>query len=71
MTMGRVKWFSEAKGFGFIEVENQPSGRDVYVHYTAIRGSGFKTLREGARVQFELLDTEQGPEAAHVEVISE
>jgi len=56
MPTGRVKWFNESKGFGFIEQDN--GGPDVFVHYSAIQGSGFRTLREGQRVEFE---TEEGP----------
>jgi len=55
MATGTVKWFNETKGFGFITQEN---GEDVFVHYTAIVGEGFRTLKEGARVQFEV---ERGP----------
>ncbi|MCS7182086.1 MAG: cold-shock protein [Thermoanaerobaculum sp.] len=55
MATGTVKWFNETKGFGFI---TQESGEDVFVHYTAIVGEGFRTLKEGARVQF---DVERGP----------
>lgn len=67
MNQGKVKWFNESKGFGFIE---QEGGKDVFVHYTAIQGEGFKTLKEGTPVQFELLDTERGPQAANVTVIA-
>jgi CspA family cold shock protein len=63
---GRVKWFNDSKGFGFIERED---GKDVFVHYTAIEGQGFKTLPEGARVEFELLETDRGPQADKVRVI--
>lgn len=66
MATGKVKWFNDAKGFGFIE---QADGKDVFVHYTAIQGEGFKTLPEGAEVQFELLETERGPQAANVQVM--
>ncbi|MBD3166089.1 cold-shock protein [bacterium] len=52
---GKVKWFNEAKGYGFIEGED---GKDVFCHYSAIQGDGFKTLAEGERVEF---DVEQGP----------
>ena len=53
MLKGTVKWFNESKGFGFIEQED---GKDVFVHYSAIGGSGFKTLNEGDKVQFEIVD---------------
>jgi CspA family cold shock protein len=60
---GTVKWFNESKGFGFIE---QEEGKDVFVHYSAIAGSGFKTLNEGDKVQFEIVDGPKGPAAANV-----
>jgi CspA family cold shock protein len=66
MAAGKVKWFNDSKGFGFIEREG---GKDVFVHYTAISGEGFKTLPEGAQVEFELLETERGPQAANVSVV--
>ncbi|MDZ4676937.1 MAG: cold shock domain-containing protein [Oligoflexia bacterium] len=66
MAAGKVKWFNDSKGFGFIEREG---GKDVFVHYTAINGEGFKTLPEGAQVEFELLETERGPQAANVVVV--
>ena len=60
---GRVKWFNDAKGYGFIE---QEGGRDIFVHYTAIVGEGFKSLRAGEEVQFEISDGPKGPQATHV-----
>ncbi len=63
MLKGTVKWFNESKGFGFIE---QEAGKDVFVHYSAIGGSGFKTLNEGDKVQFEIVDGPKGPAAANV-----
>lgn len=66
MAAGKVKWFNDSKGFGFIEREG---GKDVFVHYTAIVGEGFKTLPEGAAVEFELLETERGPQAANVSLV--
>jgi CspA family cold shock protein len=63
MLKGTVKWFNESKGFGFIE---QEEGRDVFVHYSAINGSGFKTLNEGEHVEFEIVDGPKGPAAANV-----
>ena len=63
MSKGTVKWFNERKGFGFIE---QEAGKDVFVHYSAISGSGFKTLNEGDKVQFEIVDGPKGPAAANV-----
>ena len=63
MLKGTAKWFNESKGFGFIE---QEEGKDVFVHYSAIAGSGFKTLNEGDKVQFEIVDGPKGPAAANV-----
>jgi len=65
-TTGRVKWFDEKKGFGFIERE---SGNDVFVHFRAISGDGFKTLEEGQSVQFDVEDGQKGPQAANVIVV--
>jgi CspA family cold shock protein len=66
MLQGKVKWFNESKGFGFLEQDN---GNDVFVHYTAITGEGFKTLGEGDRVEFEIVDGPKGPAAANVRKI--
>ncbi|ADH85392.1 cold-shock protein [Desulfurivibrio alkaliphilus] len=63
MAEGTVKWFNDAKGFGFIA---QDSGSDVFVHHTAILGQGFKSLQEGARVEFEIVDGPKGPAASNV-----
>jgi CspA family cold shock protein len=63
MPKGRVKWFNESRGYGFIEQED---GRDVFVHYSAIAGEGFKTLREGDAVEFELDEDPKGPRAKNV-----
>ena len=63
MLKGTVKWFNESKGFGFIE---QEAGKDVFVHYSAIAGAGFKTLNEGDKVQLEIVDGPKGPAAANV-----
>jgi CspA family cold shock protein len=60
---GRVKWFNDAKGYGFIE---QEGGRDIFVHYTAIAGEGFKSLTEGQKVEFEIIDGAKGPQATKV-----
>ena len=60
---GKVKWFDDKKGYGFIELEN---GTDVFVHHTAIQGTGFKTLREGEPVEFEITTGPKGKQAANV-----
>jgi len=65
-TTGTVKWFNEAKGFGFIA---QESGPDVFAHYRAITGSGFKTLTEGQKVKFTVTQGQKGPQAENIEVI--
>ena len=65
-TSGNVKWFNEAKGFGFITTEG---GEDVFVHYTAIQGSGFKTLNEGAAVEFDVVSGPKGLQAANVTAV--
>jgi CspA family cold shock protein len=66
MANGTVKWFNEQKGFGFIA---QEGGSDVFVHHSAINGNGFKTLREGDRVTFDVEQGKKGPAAANVTVI--
>ena len=66
MKEGTVKWFNDSKGFGFIE---QDGGPDVFVHHSAIKATGFKTLAEGARVQFEVVEGAKGPAAANVVVL--
>ncbi|MEH7010371.1 cold-shock protein CspD, partial [Neobacillus niacini] len=60
---GKVKWFNNEKGFGFIEVEG---GDDVFVHFSAITGEGFKSLEEGQEVSFEIVEGTRGPQAANV-----
>ncbi|HPT82964.1 MAG TPA: cold shock domain-containing protein [Limnochordia bacterium] len=60
---GKVKWFSAEKGYGFIECED---GEDVFVHFTAIQGSGFRTLNEGEEVSFDIVQGDRGPQAANV-----
>ena len=60
---GTVKWFNDSKGYGFIE---QQSGDDVFVHFSAILGEGFRTLSEGDQVEFELRETEKGLQASNV-----
>ena len=64
MITGTVKWFNESKGFGFITPED--GGKDVFVHFSAIQGAGFRTLNEGQKVTFEVQDTPKGPAAANV-----
>jgi CspA family cold shock protein len=66
MVEGIVKWFSDQKGFGFIEQED---GADVFVHHSGINASGFRTLREGDRVTFDIEEGKKGPAAANVTVI--
>jgi CspA family cold shock protein len=63
---GTVKWFNDSKGFGFIEREG---GEDVFVHFSSIRGEGFKTLSDGQKVEFTLGQGQKGPQALDVEVI--
>lgn len=63
MARGTVKWFNDAKGYGFI---SQPAGEDVFVHFSAIQGDGFRTLSEGEEVEFEVRETDRGVQAANV-----
>jgi len=65
---GKVKWFNESKGFGFIE---QDGGQDVFVHYSAIEGSGFRTLTEGEEVEFEVVEGPKGLQASKVNKVTE
>jgi cold shock protein len=60
---GKVKWFNNAKGYGFIEREG---GSDVFVHFSAVQGNGFRTLEEGQAVEFEIVDGPKGPQAGNV-----
>ena len=64
MARGTVKWFNDAKGFGFISPEDED--RDCFVHYSAIKGEGFKTLAEGDAVEFEMVQGPKGPAAENV-----
>ena len=63
MAEGTVKWFNDSKGFGFIQ---QDGGKDVFVHHSAIQAQGFKSLQEGQRVRFDVVDGAKGPAAANV-----
>ena len=63
MAEGTVKWFNDSKGFGFIE---QDGGKDLFVHHSAIQATGFKSLKEGERVRFDVVDGAKGPAAANV-----
>ncbi|MBA4348455.1 MAG: cold-shock protein [Thermodesulfovibrio sp.] len=67
MVNGKVKWFNEAKGFGFVTSED---GADVFVHYTAIQDNGFKSLSEGQAVSFDIVDGPKGPKAENVVKLS-
>ena len=66
MTQGTVKWFNDQKGFGFIST---PDGDDYFVHHSSIEGNGFKSLPEGAQVQFTIEQSDRGPRAVQVSVI--
>ena len=68
MVRGKVKWFSKEKGYGFISQDN--GGRDVFVHYSAIEGAGFRTLENGQEVEFEVKDGPKGPQAENVQAVS-
>jgi CspA family cold shock protein len=67
MATGVVKWFSDEKGFGFITPDE--GGQDAFVHFSAIQGDGFRTLAEGARVEYDLEEGQKGPQATNVRVI--
>ena len=66
MSEGTVKWFNDSKGFGFIQ---QDGGKDIFVHHSAIQAQGFKSLQEGQRVRFDVVDGAKGPAAANVVAI--
>ena len=68
-TTGTVKWFNDTKGYGFITLDD--GSKDCFVHHTAIQGDGFKTLNEGDRVQFEIVQGQKGPAAENVVRIEE
>ena len=63
MARGTVKWFNDSKGYGFI---SRPSGGDIFVHFSSIQSEGFRTLAEGEEVEFEILETDRGQQAANV-----
>ena len=69
MATGTVKWFNDAKGYGFISPEGG-EGKDLFVHHSAISGDGYKSLAEGAKVEYEEQQGEKGPQAANVSLIS-
>ena len=66
MPIGKVKWFNDSKGYGFIEYDG---GEDVFVHFSAIQGEGYRSLAEGAEVQFEIVQDAKGPRADKVSVL--
>jgi CspA family cold shock protein len=68
MATGTVKWFNDAKGYGFIATED--GSKDVFVHHSNIDGNGFKTLAEGAKVEYEVREGQKGPEAVNVVPVS-
>lgn len=63
MARGKVKWFNESKGWGFITTDD---GKDVFVHYSAIEGKGYKSIAQGQQVEFEIVETPKGPQAVKV-----
>ena len=67
MTQGTVKWFNSEKGYGFIQVEG--SNTDLFVHFSAIQSSGFRSLEEGQRVEFDVTQGQKGPQAENVRVL--
>ena len=68
MAIGKVKWFNDSKGYGFIEYEG---GEDVFVHFSAVSGEGYRTLTEGATVEFTVVKDAKGPRADQVKIIND
>ncbi len=66
MLIGTVKWFNKQKGYGFIE---QQEGKDIFVHYSGIKGDGFKNLQEGDQVEYDVTDGDKGPKAVNVVIV--
>ncbi|GIM28811.1 cold shock protein CspD [Clostridium polyendosporum] len=66
MNQGTIKWFNAEKGFGFIEVEG---GKDVFVHFSAIKGEGYRSLEEGQKVSFDIVEGNRGPQAENVVIL--
>ncbi|MBC1512827.1 cold-shock protein [Listeria booriae] len=66
MQNGKVKWFNNEKGYGFLEMKD---GEDIFIHFTAIQGDGYKSLDEGQAVTFEIVEGNRGPQAANVEKV--
>ena len=66
MSTGKVKWFNAEKGYGFITSED---GKDVFVHYSSINSEGFKTLEEGQKVSFDIVEGARGPQAANITIL--
>ena len=64
---GKVKWFNQEKGFGFIT--NDEDGKDIFVHFSAINAEGFKTLEEGQKVSFDIVEGARGPQAANITIL--
>jgi len=67
MSEGQVKWFNEKRGYGFIQRDD--GEKDLFVHFSAIKGDGFKTLKEGEKVRFEIENTPKGPKAKNVQIL--